>query len=203
MRTIRGQGEDRRVPMSLRISPAMRDQLVAAAQMTGRSLTQEIELRLEQSFRSGSFVRESLELAFGPFATELMLLLGRKMRSAAEVTNLSIESDWPSDPSAYEYARASAEAIFEWLKPTEERPPSVTDRAKNFAEMTMRDIADAPQSVVGVRPSWMTEARQVLGPERLERGKARWNIRTHGSENPPQPINRRSELKREDPDHAR
>jgi predicted HicB family RNase H-like nuclease len=41
------QPKARRVPLSMRVTPQMHDRLVSAAQQSGRSITQEIELRLE------------------------------------------------------------------------------------------------------------------------------------------------------------
>lgn len=43
-----------RVPLSMRITPQVREQLVAQAARSGRSLTQEAEFRLERSFQEDS-----------------------------------------------------------------------------------------------------------------------------------------------------
>jgi hypothetical protein len=40
-----------RVPMSFRVTPELKAKMDAAAEESGRSVTQEIEFRLEQSFR--------------------------------------------------------------------------------------------------------------------------------------------------------
>jgi hypothetical protein len=45
----RPPSEQRRVAMGLRVTPEMRDKLVTRAQAKGRSITQEMELLLEQA----------------------------------------------------------------------------------------------------------------------------------------------------------
>jgi hypothetical protein len=42
--------EDRRVTLGLRVTPQLKRQLARDAEKTGRSLSQEAELRLEQSY---------------------------------------------------------------------------------------------------------------------------------------------------------
>lgn len=49
MKRGRPPNEQRRVPMGLRVTPEMRDELVARAKAKGRSITQEMELLLEQA----------------------------------------------------------------------------------------------------------------------------------------------------------
>jgi hypothetical protein len=42
--------DQKRIPLSMRITPALRDLLVSQAAENGRSITQEAEIRLQQSF---------------------------------------------------------------------------------------------------------------------------------------------------------
>jgi TraY domain len=49
-RTVGHTGEGKRYPLNMRTTKEIRDQLEAAAAASGRSLTQEVERRLERSF---------------------------------------------------------------------------------------------------------------------------------------------------------
>jgi hypothetical protein len=52
-----------RVPLSLRVTAEMKANLEGAAEMKGRSLTQETEFRLEQSFERQGLLRDVLTIA--------------------------------------------------------------------------------------------------------------------------------------------
>lgn len=61
MKTIRKAGK--RFPLNMRTTKKMRTQLERAASSSGRSLCQEVEIRLEQSFRDDhviSLLRDEL-----------------------------------------------------------------------------------------------------------------------------------------------
>lgn len=51
----------RRATLCMRVTPVMRAALDAAADANGRSLTQEIEMRLEHSFRADDIVERITE----------------------------------------------------------------------------------------------------------------------------------------------
>lgn len=61
-----------RVSLGLRVSAEIKRRLDAAAEVSGRSQSQEAEFRLERSFERQGLLREVLELAFGDFADALM-----------------------------------------------------------------------------------------------------------------------------------
>ena len=58
--------EEVRKNVGFRITPSLRKMLENAASKNGRSLSQEMEFRLEMTFRSDGVVREALTLAYGP-----------------------------------------------------------------------------------------------------------------------------------------
>jgi Arc-like DNA binding domain len=90
----------RRIPMGIRVTPELRNQLLASAEASGRSITSEMELRLENSFRSERYLDEALDLAFGRQATGLLKAIARVMVDvgphAAMAKNGSFESVRPS-----------------------------------------------------------------------------------------------------------
>ncbi|MBA9069875.1 hypothetical protein FHR71_003636 [Methylobacterium sp. RAS18] len=109
-------GSARRVPVSTKILPDLRDRLEAAATAGGRTLGNEIERRLERSFL---------------FKEELLALFeDEKTFSAAcavAMTWISLENvigrPWYSDKDTLEVAKVSAASIIGALKTTSPAPP--------------------------------------------------------------------------------
>src|SRR3954468_22244904 len=64
-----------RFPLGLRVSKHVKQQLNEAAKASGRSLSQEAELRLESSFKAQNAVFDALDLAFGRHWTGLLLAI--------------------------------------------------------------------------------------------------------------------------------
>jgi hypothetical protein len=62
-RTIKGSDGGKRYPLNMRTTREMRERLEASARASGRSLAQEVEIRLEQSFRVDDVRREIKEFA--------------------------------------------------------------------------------------------------------------------------------------------
>lgn len=118
-----------RVPLSVRISPDLRDQMEKAAQQFERSLTQETELRLQLSFAADRHLTDALDLAFGPQLSALLLLIGRVMnttgRSAGFSATNTLEGaeDWISNGYAYDQAVEAANAILEAARPEGDATP--------------------------------------------------------------------------------
>lgn len=88
-RSRRRPKDEKRIPLSMRITPSVRKSLVAAAATSGRSITQEAELRLEYSLRDERVLDEALELAYGPINADFLLsLLAPILKSAQQVSNM-------------------------------------------------------------------------------------------------------------------
>jgi hypothetical protein len=96
------------------------------------------------------------------------------MRGAPGYRNVPMESDWASDPDAFEYASTRVRVALDWLRPEGKALPQTSNIAKGHAEMMMRDIAEAPEARSGDPQSWARVMRGGLRPERMARGKARW-----------------------------
>lgn len=92
-RTLKGTGlasvGGKRFPLNLRTTQEIREQLEEAARMSGRSLAQEIETRVEQTFRR--------DAAYGgPEGWRLSRSMAASFLNAAEGAE-----DWTSDSIAY------------------------------------------------------------------------------------------------------
>ena len=85
------------MPMSFRVTPEFKAKLDQAANESGRSLAQEIELRLERSFDEERHLTDILELGFGQQAAALMLAIGHVVREMAPLPRPG-GPGWLSDP---------------------------------------------------------------------------------------------------------
>jgi hypothetical protein len=71
-----------RKPLSLRVTPTIRDRLDAAAEQNGRSISQEAEFRLERSFDHQDLLNEVLEFAYGRSIADHLLTIGKEALAA-------------------------------------------------------------------------------------------------------------------------
>lgn len=76
--------EGQKSTLSIRASAELKARLDAAAKERGRSLSQEAEVRLEQSFREDRPLLAALELAYDRPLAGLLVVVGDAMRGVAE-----------------------------------------------------------------------------------------------------------------------
>ena len=112
-----------RIPLGLRVTRETKQKLDQAAHVSGRSQSQEAELRLEQSFNSASALFDALDLAYGRHWTGLLLLLGQVAQLtgtraiSASQFNFAGCEDWVSDPYAYDQAVRGMTFVLEAFRP--------------------------------------------------------------------------------------
>jgi hypothetical protein len=125
--TARGRGRPRkhgeRVPLGLRVTPDLKAKLDQAALASGRSQSQEAELRLEHTFNAAHAVFDALDLAYGRKLTGLLLAIAR----LAQITgtrgvflsraDIAGGEDWLSDPYAYDQAVRAIGFLLEAFRP--------------------------------------------------------------------------------------
>jgi hypothetical protein len=97
----RERGDRRRIPLNMRISPAMRVELERRAEANARSLTAEAEILLEQALRTGEALGTPWLRAMDVLAAFLQTERVMRMASPAEARPLD-------DPSAYAVAMMHA-----------------------------------------------------------------------------------------------
>jgi TraY domain-containing protein len=117
--------EGERFQLGLRVTAPTKRRLNAAAERSGRSLSQEAELRLERTFDQQDLLPEILTLRYGREVAALLIMLGR---IAADVGH-SIEYDWRlrertatsrtwfDDPDAYDEVVEHIGKVLESLRP--------------------------------------------------------------------------------------
>jgi hypothetical protein len=96
--------DQRREPLSMRITPDIRERLVAQAKAQGRSITQEGEFRLEQSFLDDAALG-------GPRTAALLRILG-------SLSKYSRDDEWLDDRSKFNEVRDKWLKQLDLLKPT-------------------------------------------------------------------------------------
>ncbi len=112
-----------RVPLGLRVTPELKIKLDSAAKASGRSQSQEAELRLEQSLKSEEALYKALDLAYGGELTALVLALARALHLTGtravfvgDMTKVDAK-DWMLDPYAFDQAVHAANRVLEAFRP--------------------------------------------------------------------------------------
>jgi uncharacterized protein (DUF1778 family) len=129
---------EQRVPLSVRVSPELRDQIEKAAQQSGRSLTQETEIRLQASFAADRHLMDALDLAFGRQLAGLLTLLAHVMRQAGRsagfrsTNTLDGAEDWMLNAYASDQAIAAANTVLEAVRPEGDASPPATAAYSQF-----------------------------------------------------------------------
>ena len=130
-----------RVPLGLRVTPELKAKLDSAAKVSGRSQSQEAELRLEQSLKSDEGFYKALDLAYGRELTAVVLTLARTLhftgtRTAfvSKFTEEGIEK-WMSNPYAFDQAIRAANVVLEAFRP-EGQVEVPTHIAMDFSGLT-------------------------------------------------------------------
>lgn len=171
-----------RVPLGLRVTPEMKEKLDAAARQSGRSQSQEAELRLEHSFRDENIFESVQDRVYGAQLSGLLTLIARAMRDIGgslgqykdgkwEFRSDSIE-DWLSNPFAYDQAVKGVNAILEAVRPegepiapTFENPlftAAIADAGRTYTHPLLEAVRDP--AVGGGLGQWAESVRARLGP---------------------------------------
>jgi predicted transcriptional regulator len=130
----------KRLPLSLRVTPQLKAKLDAAAAETGRSQTQEIEFRLEQSFDRTELIFDAVKLAYGAEGAGLILLMARAMFDAGRLSGFKNGpaklpgSRWVDDPFAYEQAQKAAATVLKGFRPSKQHLKSEAEGDARFIE---------------------------------------------------------------------
>ena len=113
-----------RMGLGLIVTAEIKNRLDAAAQASGRTQSQEAELRLERSFEHQDMLGEALSLAFGSKPAGVVQAVARAMHDAgttaailARPTDRDASGNWINDPFAFQQARAAVISVLDAFKP--------------------------------------------------------------------------------------
>lgn len=156
-----GPFKDQRLTLTTRITEAMRAKIEDAATASGRSLSQEIELRLDRSFQTQDFLADAQRLAYGRQGATFLRLIGEFVRAGASRA-LTVESDWLSDATAYNVTERAIVRVLDRLRPQgnpmerAETPERLADRLLWILGTENPDDGEAP---------WAASMRAGFGKE--------------------------------------
>jgi hypothetical protein len=150
-------GESKRTNFNTRLRNSLRVQLEGEALAAGRSLSEEIEARLERSFAD-----ETIEPALGRQGRAFLRLLVRVLRHAPVICGLSSEEDWLDDPTARDMALRELVYVAEALKPHGDPSHETARHAEIQAQRTLLALGDESPNEPWSR--WAAAMRADLGP---------------------------------------
>jgi hypothetical protein len=171
-RAARRAGE--RSTLSLRITADLFQKLDSAAKKEGRPLSNEAELRLQQSFRDQQIVERTLALAYGDQLAGLLLTIAAMLKESGPIwgiwsTRTSEGSgDWLSDPYAFDQTIKAVDRLLEGMKPPGEMKiprdlgyESPENMGQGFANTMLMAIGGFPHdgNAKATEP-----LREMLGP---------------------------------------
>lgn len=105
------EGAAKRAAFNTRLRGQLKSRLEDAARNAGRSLSEEIEARLERSIQFEGYVDEAMANAYGPRNAGMLLLMGRILRGVDTVAAMYGKGQWTEDPATFEIAVHHATAL--------------------------------------------------------------------------------------------
>lgn len=129
----RGALEGKRYPLNIRTTFGVRSQLEASASASGRSLAQEAEFRIEETFAAEKSLIEALNFNYGPELAFMVQAMGEAMKAAGGTAGFYL-ADKPEDarrwwdhPYSFAQAMQAAHAVLDAMKPAgDPKPPRLT-----------------------------------------------------------------------------
>jgi hypothetical protein len=110
-----------RVSLGLKVTPEIKHKIDEAARASGRTQSQEAELRLERAFEHDRLLPDVLETAFGRQLAGVLLMLGTAMKQAGEISTIASfgfgMQNWFDVSYAFDQAARSANQILQALRP--------------------------------------------------------------------------------------
>ena len=127
-----------RAQLSFRVTAELKRRLDAAADLSGRSQSQEAEFRLERSFDHQDLLSEALTLAYGRKVAGIVIALGIVMDGAAKKTT---HVDWTDQPKAFDDAVQAASTLLTAARPKGAvREPTSGDVGSSFTREFIQAI---------------------------------------------------------------
>jgi hypothetical protein len=164
-----------RVPLSFRVTPAFKAKIDRTADSSGRSIAQEVELRLERSFDDAMFPPQLAALL--ELVGRIMLDAGNGISSANRLARQGDDRPWMLSPYPWNQAIEAGMRVLEKAKfPAEEAVPVGVFAAPDFPEDRAKDtgeqLADGTIEILIGRDTdpgatanlWAPRVREGLGP---------------------------------------
>ena len=136
-------GEGKRTPLNMRTTRELRERLEREAADSGRSLAQEVEFRLEQSFAEeksqAEFSDERVRAVYAQFGTLETFLVARMLANAIHTIEAVTGKNWMDDPEAHRQTQEACKNILDAFRPPGGKGPMGIDHT--FGESVGKDAA--------------------------------------------------------------
>jgi predicted transcriptional regulator len=133
--------------MSFRVTPQFKAKLDQVAKESGRSLAQELELRLERSLDEERYLTDALELGFGRQVAGLMLAIGYLIKEMVPARRPG-HIGWLSNPEVFGAIAKSIDLFLQVIDPTPHPAASAVLR-RTFDDSTSGDPELYASTVAG------------------------------------------------------
>ncbi len=170
-----------RVPLGLRVTAETKQRLDDAAEQSGRSQSQEAELRLDRSFERQDLAEEVLTATYGHELAGLLMILGRTMKDVgmsagfAAIRGVAVRANWLQNPYAFDQVANAAETIIEKFRPVgdasvprefkdEDLNESFVTLGKVVAATNLHAVATPDQGATIELKEWGQKTRDTFGP---------------------------------------
>jgi hypothetical protein len=127
-----------RVSLGLKVTPEIKNKLDEVAQASGRTQSQEAELRIERSFEHEGLLGEALSLSYGPNLAGVLQLIADVMHHAGvggafvkAGGSVADAQNWLEVPYAYDQAFKGAAKVLEAFRPEGDASPPADERLLN------------------------------------------------------------------------
>jgi hypothetical protein len=169
-----------RVSLGLKVTSDIKNKLDRAAQASGRTQSQEAELRIERSFDRENLLVEALNLAYGRQGAGAVLLIAEAMHNAgagaALIKTGTVEEsqNWLDVPYAYDQASKAVAKILDELRPAGDSTPPDDERllkpniGEGIAEAFLAEAASG-QTKLEHRRDRATQIHELLGSSVVNR----------------------------------
>jgi hypothetical protein len=181
----RRRKDQKRVPLSMRITPKVREWLEKEAADSGRSLTQEAEFRLEQSLQEEKRIPDAMRRIYGSQLAGFLLLIGGILREVGpqigygHARTLEKAHNWFDLRFAFDQAKDAIDLVMKALRPA--KPPEHAgealelndlelelkrrerEMALDYAKAALRNVVMGSHYPVGAG-SDAAEIRELIGP---------------------------------------
>jgi hypothetical protein len=167
--------------MSLRVTPATKLALEATAAASGRSLSQEAEFRIDQSFRNQEYLDQAMALAYGPRLTVLLAVMGRAMNEIGRLA--PFPSNWMDQPHIFQEAAGAAGEVIDAFRPPGRSGLPHPIAVAGIVRPLLRAIND-PENAPGELKDWAAPLHAKMKnapPLRIMEGAAE-HLKTRGLE---------------------
>jgi hypothetical protein len=126
-------GEAKRASFNTRLRPSLKERLEAEARESGRSLSEQIEFRLERACRDDDALDALFDAMVGGARNAgVLLYLGRIFRDASSIAGFNQNADWLDDSGEFEAVRLAVDKALLKLRPHHPGDPD-DQRANHYA----------------------------------------------------------------------